>query len=195
MRVWGRIPRGGIGQMVIGESSIGGNPQLGGLVQPVTGSPLFGTTAGIGEFIIGESAIGATIQVESGQAIGGNAEIGDGIGEFIIGESAIGGSPKYIWVAVETDANGNNDNVYITALLQCLLLNLNESPFYGDWGIPAHPSVIQQVFPDYYVSLIQQRFAPYFASLLITKLPSATPTYRVLITTHTGTQVEAIVPV
>lgn len=91
------------------------------------------------------------------------------------------------WVQVNTDANGFNDLVYLTTLCQCLLLGLGESPFYGGYGIPAAQSVLQQVFPDYYVALTQQVFAPYFTSLTVQRVAgSATPTYNVTALTHTG---------
>jgi hypothetical protein len=90
------------------------------------------------------------------------------------------------WVVVQTDANGNNDLVYVTALCQCLLLNWQESPFYANNGIPAEQSVLQQVFPDYYVALTQKLFAPFFASLSVTKEPSSTPTYQIVAVTHAG---------
>lgn len=93
------------------------------------------------------------------------------------------------WVEVTTDDQGLNDNVYTTALIQCFKLNLGESPFYADYGIPAHPSVVQQVFPDFYVYRTQQRFAPYFASLTIAKAASTTPTYNVNILFHNGATV------
>ncbi|MHB8817314.1 MAG: hypothetical protein ACYDAE_29180, partial [Steroidobacteraceae bacterium] len=83
-------------------------------------------------------------------------------------------------------------------LCQVLKLSLNESPFYADWGIPAHDSVVQQVFPDYYVSLIQQRFAPSFASLIISRNgvdPDGNPLYQVNVTTHQGVKLNASVPV
>jgi hypothetical protein len=96
-----------------------------------------------------------------------------------------GGPP--IWYEVSTDPNtGLNDLVYATTLIQTLLLNLGESPFYATLGIPAAQSVIQQVFPDYYVTLTQQNFAPYFASLTITRTSDITPTYAVRIITHQG---------
>lgn len=94
----------------------------------------------------------------------------------------------YTWVVITTDENGYNDAVYLTALVQCLKLNLNESPFYADAGIPAQPSVVQQLFPDFCVALIQQRFAPYFASLIISKVDSPTPTYRVNVLTNSGSK-------
>jgi hypothetical protein len=96
-----------------------------------------------------------------------------------------GGKPT-IWVEVSTDPNGNNDGVWLTTLAQTLLLNLGESPFNASLGIPAVPDVMQQVFPDYYVTQIQQIYAPYFASLKITKRATSTPTYDILAITHQG---------
>lgn len=78
---------------------------------------------------------------------------------------------KKTWWVVTTDMNGFNDSVYITALAQVIKLNLNESPFFADWGIPAHESVITQVYPDLFLVRIQQRFAPYFASVLLSIAP------------------------
>jgi hypothetical protein len=99
------------------------------------------------------------------------------------------------WQEVTTDANGNNDLVYVTTLCQVLLLNLGESPFYATYGIPAQQSVLQQVFPDYYVALTQQLFAPYFASLLISRTNTRPPTYQVNVTTHQGVKLNASVPI
>lgn len=90
------------------------------------------------------------------------------------------------WVVVQTDADGRNDYVYVTALAQAILLNLNESPFYSDWGLPAPQSVIQQVQPDLYVSRTQARFAPFFAGLLIAKIPGPAPSYKINVTTQQG---------
>lgn len=99
------------------------------------------------------------------------------------------------WVRVDTDAKGFNDMVWLTTLIQCLKLNLNESPFYANHGIPAKPSVIQQIFPDFYVARTQQQFAPYFASLIIAKEDASFPEYRVNVTTHQGVKINAAVPV
>lgn len=101
----------------------------------------------------------------------------------------------YQWVQVSTDASGDDSAVWLTTLVQCLKLNLNESPFYAANGIPAQPSVVQQLFPDFYVALTQQFFAPYFASLIITKQDSPTPTYQVNVTTKQGAQTIVVVPV
>lgn len=101
---------------------------------------------------------------------------------------------KPTWVVVMTDANGFDDFVWITTLIQCLKLNLGESPFYANYGIPAHPSIVQQVFPDFYVAQTQQQFAPYFASLIVAKQSLPTPTYKVNVTTHQGVKVAASIP-
>ncbi len=77
------------------------------------------------------------------------------------------------WWTVTTDQNGFNDSVNVTWLAQVCKLNLGESPFFADWGIPAHESIMTQIFPDLFMIRIQQRFAPYFASLLMTLAPIA----------------------
>lgn len=107
----------------------------------------------------------------------------------------------YTWTVVETDANGFNDYIYLTAMIQEIKLNLGESPFWGNRGIPAYPSVVQQVAPDYYTFLLQQRWAPYFLNLIIAKVPDQVddrgrpvPTYRINVTTNQGVQVELEVP-
>jgi len=91
------------------------------------------------------------------------------------------------WVVVTTDANGYNDNVYLTNLAHVLKLNLNESPFFANYGIPQYQTVITQVFPDYYAMITQMQFAPYFASLTITRRPTSNPPiYDVTAVTHGG---------
>jgi hypothetical protein len=100
--------------------------------------------------------------------------------------SGPGQTGTYKWVVIETAPNGDNTQVYLTWLCQCLLLNLGESPFYANWGIPAPQSVIQQIAPDTYVSLMQQRFAQFFASLIITRQSGNPPTYKVNVTTIQG---------
>lgn len=75
------------------------------------------------------------------------------------------------WWTVTTDAGGFNDSVYLTALAQVVKLNLGESPFFAQYGIPAHEAVVTQIFPDYYLAFIQQQYAGYFASLLLVSQP------------------------
>ena len=96
---------------------------------------------------------------------------------------------KKTWVEVTTDAKGFDDWVWLTTLVQCLKLNLNESPFYANYGIPAKQSVVQQLFPDYYVSITQQQFAPYFANLIIAKQNTTTPTYNINVVTNFGVKI------
>ena len=147
--------------------------------------------------------------------------IGRPIGSFIIGETPIGVLPSSLsnvpapqmrvygrttdefgnreWVVVTTDINGFNDYVYLTALAQEIQLNLGESPFYGNRGIPAEPSIVSQVAPDYYSSRLQQLYAPYFMNIMVYRVPgpnplgldptgTGAPVYRVQVITHQGVQ-------
>lgn len=100
----------------------------------------------------------------------------------------------YVWTVVETAPDGDNSAVYVTALIQCLLLNVNESPFYAMDGIDGQQSVMTQIFPDFYMNRIQQRFAQYFASLVLSKLPSPTPTYNIAAVTNAGAVIDENVP-
>lgn len=91
------------------------------------------------------------------------------------------------WTQVTPDSNGWPDSVYLTALIQAIKLNWGESPFYGDWGIPARPSVNQQIPPDYAMALMQARFAQFFMSLQIARVPnSSPPSYNVQVQFHNG---------
>jgi hypothetical protein len=99
------------------------------------------------------------------------------------------------WAVAQTDVNGNNDAFYITALAQCLKLNLSESPFYANSGIPQYQTIMTQVFPDFYVSRIQQQYAQFFASLTITRVPNVSPPqYNVRAVTHTGAIISQNIP-
>ena len=107
----------------------------------------------------------------------------------------------YVWASYETDANGYNDAVYITALCQVLQLNLGESPFWANYGIPAIDSITTQIFPDLSVYFIQQQYSQYFASLKITKVNatndkgSPTPVYNVAIVTQQGAIINRDIPI
>jgi hypothetical protein len=86
------------------------------------------------------------------------------------------------WAVVETDANGDDTNVWITTLAQALKLIPGESPFFADYGIPAEDSIISQIYPDFYVARMQVQFAQYFSSLAISRGISAdgiTPLYKI----------------
>lgn len=101
------------------------------------------------------------------------------------------------WVVVQTDpATGSNSWVYVTALCQVLQGNLNESPFYANYGLAAQQSVIQQIVPDFSVARVQQQFAQFFASLIIARDPAAAvPTYNVNATLLEGTPASVTVRV
>lgn len=90
------------------------------------------------------------------------------------------------WVVITTDANGFNDAVYLTALAQTLKLNLAESPFWANFGIPSLAAVNQQIPPDFYVAFTQAYYSQFFASLIITKERVAEPTYRIDVIAQSG---------
>ena len=103
---------------------------------------------------------------------------------------------KKTWWLVQTDFSGFNDSVYLTALAQVLKLNLGESPFFANYGIPAHQSVVTQVYPNYYLARTQQQFAGYFASLILTPLQDAvdddgrpSPAYNISVLTNYGSRI------
>ena len=101
------------------------------------------------------------------------------------GRIAVGS--QLVWKEVDTAASGDNSQVYLTTLIQCLKLILGEDPFWGNYGIPVYQSISQQLYPDYYVNLIQQNFAQYFASLSITKVTTVSyPSYNVSVIFLTG---------
>lgn len=102
------------------------------------------------------------------------------------------------WVKVETAPNGDNSDVWITTLIQTLKLNLGESPFWGNYGIPAFPSVATQVAPDYYAIQTQMFYAQYFLSLIIARAADTVdevgnpqPTYNVSAITKYGAKLTA----
>jgi hypothetical protein len=74
----------------------------------------------------------------------------------------------------------------LTTLCQTLQLSKNESPFYASSGLSSRQSIVQQVAPDYDMSVTQQSFAPFFASLTITKTTPSPPTYAVNVITNSG---------
>lgn len=107
------------------------------------------------------------------------------------------------WVEIGPDQSGQLDAIYITTLVQCLRLSLGESPFYANLGIPAQQSVVQQIYPDFYINRIQAYFAPFFASLIIHRqlmvVPPnerPVPTWRVIVVTHAGVTLDfPVVPI
>lgn len=101
---------------------------------------------------------------------------------------------KKKWVVITTSPTGDNSAVWLTTLCQVFPLNLNESPFFADYGLPARDAVAQQVAPDFYVTKTQQQFAGFFANLTITKVPGTVdPIYLVNAITKQGALLSAAV--
>ncbi|MFT2793029.1 hypothetical protein ACMV5I_23585 [Serratia sp. T13T92] len=95
------------------------------------------------------------------------------------------------WVMITTDANGFNDAVYLTTLVQNLKLAPQESPFFANHGIPANGSVIQQIIPTFYVNRLQQQFSGYFSSLQIALTEVDPPVYNISAITNSGSKIVA----
>ena len=86
------------------------------------------------------------------------------------------------WVEVNDDAG-----ISITHLCQVLKLNLGESPFWANYGIPAHESVVASVYPFYYVQIVQSQFSNQFNSLAVEQRVIANnPVYDITGTTLNG---------
>lgn len=73
------------------------------------------------------------------------------------------------WFEVTTDSNGFDDDVQLTTLSQVLTSDIDESPFYPEYGIPARQSVINRTHPDYFIERTRTQFSRYFANISITK--------------------------
>ena len=99
------------------------------------------------------------------------------------------------WVEVSTASNGSDQAVNVTWLAQVLKLNLGESPFWANWGIPQYQSIMTQVAPDYYVMQTQSFFSGKFAALAISRvMGTLTPTYNINLVTRQGAQIALQVP-
>ena len=104
------------------------------------------------------------------------------------------------WQEVATAANGDNSAVWLTTLCQALKLNLGESPFYANYGIPAQPSVLTQTFPDYYTNQTVAQFQGYFTSLTAQRIGATDaqgypyPAYLIKAVTLAGAPVQLTVP-
>ncbi len=100
------------------------------------------------------------------------------------------------WVEVSTDSSGNNEAVYVTWLAQVIKLNLAESPFWANWGIPQYQTIMTQIAPDFYVQQTQSFFSGKFSALSITRVPGLfNPTYNVNVVLQTGMPMTVQVPV
>lgn len=78
--------------------------------------------------------------------------------------------------------------IWLATLAQTLRLNEKESPFYANYGLPAHDSVMSQTAPTVAINRTQSQYAPYFANLSVTKNELATqPTYNISAVFQDGT--------
>lgn len=99
------------------------------------------------------------------------------------------------WVQVQTGPDGLNQEVYVTWLAQVLKLNLGESPFWANWGIPQFQTIMTQVAPDYYMMQTQTFFSGLFANLKISRVNgTVNPTYNINVLTKTGATISAVIP-
>ncbi len=100
------------------------------------------------------------------------------------------------WVEIDTDTNGFDDPVWITTLAQCIKLQIGESPFFANYGIPVQQTIVTQVNPDFYVSQLQSQFAQFFSSLQVAKVSGASvPTYSINLITNQGAKVQTQIAV
>lgn len=84
--------------------------------------------------------------------------------------------------------------MWVATLVQTLRLSENESPFYGNFGIPAQDSVRAQAAPDAAIARTQSQYSGRFASLSISADQTATePTYNVTVVLNDGTLLEETV--
>ena len=108
---------------------------------------------------------------------------------------------KYTWVMVETDINGFNDAVYLSAFCQVLQLQPQESPFYAEYGVPSIQAVHDQLIPDTNVYFMQSKYSQYFISLQVVPAHqtdangTVTPIYNVTAITNSGAKISAVVPI
>jgi hypothetical protein len=99
------------------------------------------------------------------------------------------------WTKIETDpVTGDNSAIWLTTLAQVCNLNLGESPFWGNYGIPAQQTVVTQVQPDFFIMRTQSYFAPYFVSLNVSKSSANPPTYNINAILPSGVKINAQVP-
>lgn len=100
------------------------------------------------------------------------------------------------WTKIETDpVTGDNSAIWLTTLAQVCKLDLGESPFWGNYGIPAQQTVVTQTQPDFYVMQTQGYFSPYFTSLTVSKTSANPPSYNIAAILFSGVKINAQVPV
>jgi hypothetical protein len=91
------------------------------------------------------------------------------------------------WVEI-TDPN----YVQLATLAQVLRLQQGESPFFGNYGLPAIQSVQSQIAPQAALNRTIGQFSRFFASLIITRLNGYTqPTYSIRAVFLNGTIIQS----
>lgn len=99
-----------------------------------------------------------------------------------------------VWIEVATDENGENGYVYLTTLIQTLLLNVGENPLFANYGLPAEQAVHTQVAPDTAIARTQAQFAQYFQNLIVSRVAGAkNPTYNISAVLFSGTTYQAVI--
>lgn len=102
------------------------------------------------------------------------------------------------WVKIETGPNGDNSSVWAATLVQTIRLNRGESPFWGNYGIPAQQSVEAQIAPDLYMAQTQQQFSQYFSSLSLYRdtpvPPDYKPVYQMVAVSLSGERITKRIP-
>ena len=100
-----------------------------------------------------------------------------------------GRTTEGVWVEID-DPN----YIQLATLAQTLRLTEGESPFYANYGIPSHDSVMSQIAPDAAVARTQSQYGQYFANLNINKESGIlTPTYNITAVFLNGTIIQSTV--
>jgi len=93
------------------------------------------------------------------------------------------------WYEVDTDANGFDDDCYLTTVAQVLTSQLQESPFFPQYGLPARESITSRTHPDYWVGKVREQFLRFFTNITIIKtvdITNNTPTYNIDVLKNDG---------
>ena len=97
-----------------------------------------------------------------------------------------------LWYEVDTDTNGSDDDCWLTTVAQVAASQLNESPFYPNYGLPGRESITSRTHPDYWIGKIREQFAQYFTNIAIVKtvdITNNTPTYNIDVLKLSGSAV------
>ena len=93
------------------------------------------------------------------------------------------------WYQVNIDVNGKDDDIWLTTMAQVCASELEESPFFPSYGLPARASIVGRTHPDFFISRIREQFSKYFTSISIVKTIDITnnaPTYHIDVQKQNG---------